>query len=549
VREIRRVLAEPGTPYGRLALAGLLGLAAAAATIGLLAGSGYVIGRAAFRPGLDALVGILAGVEVLAFLRGPIRYAERLVGHDATLRALARWRIWLYDCLTPRVPAALSGWRSGDLLTRAIDDVDTLADLYLRTLLPVAIALGSATIGLVVVGVILPAAVVALGLPLVVACTVPPALSFRGAGGNEAATLGGTLAAQVVDAIHGAPDLVAFGADVAMRARIEAISRRVDVLDDRRARADLAAALVTQLCLGAALAAVVAVGVSAVHAHHLNPVMVAVLPLAALATFEPMTGIAQAAARAKAVSAAARRLIDLEEVPIPVGDPAQPDHLPPGVPELSFAGAAVRYAPELPRALDRVTLVVKPGARVAVSGSSGAGKSSLVNALLRFWPLEEGSLTLSDIEATALDQAEVRSACALVDQRAQLFAGTVRSNVILGRPDATDEEVEAALEAAHLSHWVGTLPSGLETPVGDEGVAVSGGERRRLAVARALLAGGPVLVLDEPTGGLDAPLADQLLDDVLAAAGSRSVLLITHRPSEAARCDTVVTLEAGRVVP
>jgi ABC-type transport system involved in cytochrome bd biosynthesis fused ATPase/permease subunit len=294
---------------------------------------------------------------------------------------------------------------------------------------------------------------------------------------------------------------------------------------------------------------VVAVGVSAVHAHHLNPVMVAVLPLAALATFEPMTGIAQAAARAKAVSAAARRLIDLEEVPIPVGDPAQPDHLPPGVPELSFAGAAVRYAPELPRALDRVTLVVKPGARVAVSGSSGAGKSSLVNALLRFWPLEEGSLTLSDIEATALDQAEVRSACALVDQRAQLFAGTVRSNVILGRPDATDEEVEAALEAAHLSHWVGTLPSGLETPVGDEGVAVSGGERRRLAVARALLAGGPVLVLDEPTGGLDAPLADQLLDDVLAAAGSRSVLLITHRPSEAARCDTVVTLEAGRVVP
>jgi ATP-binding cassette subfamily C protein CydC len=549
VRPIRRVLAEPGTPYGRLALAGLLGLVAAAATIGLLAGSGYVIGRAAFRPGLDALVGILAGVEVLAFLRGPIRYAERLVGHDATLRALARWRIWLYDCLTPRVPAALSGWRSGDLLTRAIDDVDTLADLYLRTLLPIAIALGSAAIGLVVVGVILPVAVVALGIPLVIAGTVPSALSWRGAGGGEAAALGGTLAAQVVDAIHGAPDLVAFGADVAMRERIEAISRRVDVLDDRRARADMAAALVTQLCLAGALVAVAAVAVSAVHAHHLDPVMVAVLPLAALATFEPMTGIAQAAARAKAVSAAARRLIDLEEVPIPVRDPARADHLPQGVPGLSFSGVSVRYAPELPRALDGVTLEVTPGARVAVSGSSGAGKSSLVNALLRFWALEEGTLTLGGVPVTALSQTEVRAACALVDQRAQLFAGTVRSNVILGRPEATDEEVAAALEAAHLSDWVGTLPSGLETPVGDEGVAVSGGERRRLAVARALLAGGPVLVLDEPTGGLDAPLADQLLEDVLAAAGSRSVLLITHRQREAARCDTVVTLEAGRVVP
>ena len=143
---LRRVLAEPGTPVARLALAGMLGLASSAATIGLLAGSGYVIGRAALHPGLGALVGVLAAVEVLAFLRGPLRYAERLVGHDATLRALVRWRVWLYDCLTPRVPAALAGWRSGDLLARAIDDVDALQDLYLRTVLPVAVALGAAAI-------------------------------------------------------------------------------------------------------------------------------------------------------------------------------------------------------------------------------------------------------------------------------------------------------------------------------------------------------------------------------------------------------------------
>jgi len=152
---LRRVLAEPGTPYGRLALAGLLGLGSAAATIGLLAGSGYVLGRAALRPGLGAIAGILAIVEVLAFVRGPLRYAERLVGHDAALRALTRWRVWLYDCLTPRVPAALAGWRSGDLLTRAVDDVDSLQDLYLRTLLPLAIAVGAGIVGVVAVGVIL----------------------------------------------------------------------------------------------------------------------------------------------------------------------------------------------------------------------------------------------------------------------------------------------------------------------------------------------------------------------------------------------------------
>jgi ATP-binding cassette, subfamily C, bacterial CydC len=548
VRTIRRVLAEPGTPYGRLALAGLLGLASAAATIGLFAGSGYVIGRAAFRPGLGSLVGVLAAVEVLAFLRGPLRYAERLVGHDAALRSLAHWRVWLYDCLTPRVPAALSGWRSGDLLTRAIDDVDTLQDLYLRTLLPVVIALAAAVLGTVVVGVVLPAGALALGVPLIVACIVPPLVVWRRTGGDEAAALGGALSAHVVDVIHGAPELLAFGADVAMLDRLEAMSRRSDVLERRQARAGALATLLTQLCMAGALVAVSAVTVDAVHAHHLDPVMVAVLPLAALATFEPVGGIAAAAARSRSVSAAARRLLALEAVPAPVTDPPSVTHLEPGTPEVCFAKASLRYAPELPRALDGVTLRLAPGARVAVTGSSGAGKSSLVSALLRFWPLEGGDMTLNGIPIEHMAQAEVREACALVDQRAQLFAGSVRTNLTLGRPDATDHEVAAALDAAQLGAWVATLPAGLDTPVGEEGVTLSGGERRRLAVARALLAGGPLLVLDEPTGGLDVLVADRLIDDVLAAAGERSVLLITHRAEEAERCDSTVTLQEGRVV-
>jgi ATP-binding cassette, subfamily C, bacterial CydC len=548
VKVTRRVLREPGTPYGRLALAGLLGLASAGATIGLLAGSGYVVGRAALRPGLGALAGVLAAVEVLAFLRGPLRYAERLIGHDATLRALARWRVWLYDCLMPRVPAALSGWRSGDLLTRAIDDVDTLQDLYLRTLLPVAVAVGSGVLGVVVVGLILPVSALALSVPLAVACTLSPYFAWRSAGDDDAAALAGALSAQVVDAIHGAPDLLAFGADVAMLERLEAMSNRADALERTQAGANAWATLLTQICQGAAITAVLAVTASAVHAGHLNPVMVAVLPLAALATFEPVPGIALAAARSRTVNAAARRLLALEAVPVPVTDPDPADVLAPGIPEISFSDASLRYAPELPRALDGVSFSVVPGGRVAITGSSGAGKSSLVTALLRFWPLEDGSLALGGTAVEDLAQADIRAACALVDQRAQLFAGTVRANVTLGRPDATDEEVQHALEAAQLGDWVDGLPSGLETPVGDEGVAVSGGERRRLAVARALLAGGSVLVLDEPTGGLDTPLADRLISDVLAAAGERSVFLITHRASEASSCDTTVVLEAGSVV-
>jgi ABC-type multidrug transport system fused ATPase/permease subunit len=254
-------------------------------------------------------------------------------------------------------------------------------------------------------------------------------------------------------------------------------------------------------------------------------------------------------ARALEVRQAAERLFALDDVPVPVEDPAHPSALPLGVPEVAFADAALRYAPGLPRALDGVDLLVPSGGRVAVTGSSGAGKSSLVNALLLYWPLEDGALSVDGTDVRDLRQVDARAACALADQRAQLFAGTVRSNILLGRPDATEEEIAAALRAARLDAWVATLPQGLDTPVGEDGVAVSGGERRRLAVARALLAPGRVLVLDEPTSGLDPVLADELVDGVLAAAGERSVLVITHRAHEAARCDVTVTLEAGRVVP
>ena len=233
-----------------------------------------------------------------------------------------------------------------------------------------------------------------------------------------------------------------------------------------------------------------------------------------------------------------------------MADPADPSAPPSGVPALAFSDATLRYGAGLPRALDGVSLGVPAGGRVAVTGSSGAGKSSLVTALLRFWPLEAGSLSLGGTDVGELRQVDARAACALADQRAQLFAGTVRSNLVLGRPDATDEAIADALQVVRLTDWVAALPDGLETPVGEDGVTLSGGERRRLAVARALLAPGPVLVLDEPTSGLDPALADQLLDGVLAtaAAHGRSVLVITHRASEAARCDETVTLESGRVV-
>ena len=486
---------------------------------------------------------------MLAFLRGPLRYAERLVGHDAALRALTRWRVWLYDCLTPRVPAALAGWRSGDLLSRAIDDVDALQDLFLRTVLPVAVAVGAGVLGVVLVGVILPWEALGLGAPLAVALTVPAALTWRRSGDDEMAELAGALSAQVVDALSGAPELLAFGADEAVLGSVAELAGRAEALERRHARLATTSALLVQACVAVALGVALALGTAAVHAHRLGAVMVAVLPLAVLATFDTVPGVPLAVARALAVRASAERLFALDEVPVPVHDPAVPAVLAPGVPPVAFAEATLRYADGLPRALDGVTVHLPAGGRLAVTGSSGAGKSSLVNALLRYWPLEDGSLELGGTDVTLLPARAARAACALADQRAQLFAGTLRDNVTLGNPDAGEEAIAAALRATRLDAWVATLPAGLDTPVGQDGVALSGGERRRLAVARALLAPGGVLVLDEPTSGLDPRLADEVVGAVLAAAGERSVLVITHRAEEAARCDQTLVLEAGRVVP
>ncbi len=298
--------------------------------------------------------------------------------------------MWLYDRLAPRVPAGLAGWRSGDLLARAIDDVDALQDLYLRSLLPMAIAVGASVIGTVAVGLILPRAALALGLPLAVALIVPALLTWRRGGDEEMAALSGTLSAKVVDALGGTPELLAFGAADATLRAIEELGERAAALERRHARLATATALVIGVCLAAAVVGVLALGVAAVHAHQLGQVMVAVLPLAALATFETVPGVPLAVARALAVRASAERLFALEDVPVPVRDPAAAEPRAPGVPEVAFEDAALRYGPGLPRALDGISLRLPPGGRLAVTGSSGAGKSSLVNALMRYWPLEAG---------------------------------------------------------------------------------------------------------------------------------------------------------------
>jgi ABC-type multidrug transport system fused ATPase/permease subunit len=302
------------------------------------------------------------------------------------------------------------------------------------------------------------------------------------------------------------------------------------------------------LCMGGAVTGVLALAVAAVRGHRLEPIMLAVLPLTALGSFEVIPPLAAAASGLAEVAAAGRRLLDLADRPPAVTDPTDPVAPPSGPVEIEMHQARLRYGDELPWALDGVSLTLSPGSTTALVGPSGAGKSSVVNALLRFWPLAEGSATAQGVALEHMTQRDARSLFAPVDQDARLFAGTIRENVVFGRPDASAQDLERAVRAAQLDEWVSDLPAGLDTPIGERGALLSGGQRQRVALARALLAQRPVLLLDEPTAGLDEAMADRLLDDVLGASGRRAVLVISHRQSEIDRFDRVVEIDAGRIV-
>ena len=285
----------------------------------------------------------------------------------------------------------------------------------------------------------------------------------------------------------------------------------------------------------------------AVHAHadgRLNRVLIATLTLLALAAFEAVQPLAQAARELVASLAAGRRLVELTDREPAVKDPEPPAELSPGAVAVALENVSARYAPDEPLALDGLTLSLEPGQRIALIGPSGVGKSTVTNLLLRFLDPEAGRVTIGGHDLRELRQEDVRRVIAVAGQESHLFSTSIRENVRLARPGASDAEIDEALRRARILDWVRSLPDGLDTLVGEQGRALSGGQRGRIVVARALLAAAPVLVLDEPTAHLDTANATSLIDDILDTAGAASVLLITHRLERLERMDDVIVLSA-----
>ena len=547
---LTRVRAMSGPRRSRLALALLLGSLALGSAVGLMATSGWLISRASQQPPVLYLMVAVTATRAFGIGRAVFRYGERLVSHDAVLRMLADTRVAVYRRLERLAPAGLRSSRRGDLLSRLVADVDALQDYWLRWLLPAGSAaiVSAASIGFTAW--LLPEAGLALAVGLVAAGAGVPLVTGAVARRAERrlAPARGVLATRVTDLLTGTAELTVAGALPARTAE----ARRADgTLTRIASRAATATALgdgLTALLSGLTVAATALVGAQAVADGRLGGVTMAVVVLTPLAAFEAVLGLPLAVQYRQRVRRSAERVYEVLDAPEPVREPEQPRQAPASPFPVALKGLTARYEGQDRDALDGLDLTLHQGRRIAVVGPSGSGKTTLAQVLLRFLDPDAGSYTLAGVDAHALDGDDVRRLVGLCAQDAHLFDSSVRENLLLARKDATEGDLRDALARARLVDWADSLPDGLDTLVGEHGARLSGGQRQRLALARALLADFPVLVLDEPAEHLDLPTADALTADLLAATEGRTTLLITHRLAGLETVDEVVVLDEGRAV-
>ena len=533
VAALRWSLASAREQRGRLTLAVLLGTAALGCGVALTATSAWLISAAALGPPVLTLMVAIVAVRAFGLGKGVLRYAERLVSHDAALRAGAALRARIWDELVRIGPAGTARLRRGELLSRLVGDVDAQQDLLIRVAVPAASAAVVGALAVTGLWLLLPAAGAVVLAGLVAAGVVAPAATLWAAHRSERRTAAarGDVLARTVEILDAAPDLIVFGAASHYRDRLAAADRSLAALLRRAATARGLGSGIGVLAVGATSVLAAAVGIAALRTGMLPGPALAVLALTPLALADVLVGLPDAAVRLLTAVPAAQRLADLGSVPATVADPARPAGVAPPS-RLTAEGLAVRWPGAGRDAVRDVDLVLAAGTRLAVTGPSGSGKSTVVAALLRTLEPTAGTVHADGRDVHELTGDEVRGGIAWCGAHTHLFDSTLRANLRLAAPASDDAALVAALDRAQLGSWLDGLPDGLDTPLGEHGGPVSGGERQRLGIARALLADRPVLVLDEPTAHLDPATSDALASELLTVTAGRTALIVTHRPDQ-----------------
>ncbi|MBT0662867.1 thiol reductant ABC exporter subunit CydC [Geobacter pelophilus] len=519
------------------------GILVIAANVTLMAVSGWFIAsmavagvtKVAFNYAVPA-----AAIRGLALIRTLGRYAERLVTHEAAFRMLADLRSWMFERLIPLAPAGLEGYAGGDLSGRLRADVDNMESLYLRIVAPIATGFAVILLAPCALALFSPAAGLALFAALFAAGVVLPLATRKmaAAPGERSVQLAGELRTVVTEGLQGAEELLLLGASAEQAHRVELLYAGI-VKEQRRLGSINGIVIATVTATGGiALAALLAIGATELSPSGITGPELVMMLLYAAASFEGVAPLAAALQAVPASAATAGRLNELATAPHPVPESAA-NCVPEGH-EIVFRDVCFSYGAGA-EVLNNFSLTIRDGSRVALTGRSGRGKSSIVELLLRFRPYR-GSITIGGAELRDIDSRAVASLITAVPQRPHLFNSSIRDNILLGAPDADSNRIREALGDSGLAGWVDGLPDGLDTAVGVAGSAVSGGEAKRIALARSLLHDSPIFLLDEPTEGLDGETERMVVERLQRRLAGKTVLLISHRPACLALAERVIRI-------
>jgi ATP-binding cassette, subfamily C, bacterial CydC len=535
-------------PYLKeVSLSVLLSAATTAASVGMLGTSAYLITMAALHPSIAVLQVAIVGVRAFGIARGVFRYLERLVSHSVNFQLLGRIRSWFYTSVEPLVPGGIEDLKSGDLLARSIQDIETLEDFYVRGIAPPLSA------ALVTVGISLftlqysvtLAAILASGLSLTGLVLSLQVKAVSRARAEAVVATRARLSALAVDTVNGAGTILMSGAEASHLERVRESSREAE-----RANLSLAAVHSVALALGVlisnlTLVAILYSGIPLVRSGQIDGIILAVLALITLASFEPVNLLPAASAKIEISLAAARRLFSIADRPLPVPEPAEPVH-PGSFRELAIRHLDFTYPGSDQPALEGVSVTLTPGRRIALVGPSGSGKSTLIKVIQHHLPVPEGSVFWNDYDSRSLAGEAIRDWQAVLSQNGYLFSASLGDNLKLANPDANS--YQPMLGQVGLEPWFDTLPEGLDTWIGENGSQLSGGEHQRLLLARTLLLHRPILLADEPVSNLDLASENDILRRLLQTNPDAACVLATHRLTGMELFDEILVLDGGRII-
>ncbi|MCX2867649.1 cysteine/glutathione ABC transporter ATP-binding protein/permease CydC [Kluyvera cryocrescens] len=534
-----------------LSLGVILAIVTLLASIGLLTLSGWFLSASAvvgfagaysFNYMLPA-----AGVRGAAIIRTAGRYFERLVSHDATFRVLQHLRVFTFSKLLPLSPAGLARFRQGELLNRMVADVDTLDHLYLRVISPLIGALVVilvVTVGLSILDVSL--ALTLGGIMLATLLLLPPLFYRAGKPtGEQLTTLRGQYRQQLTGWLQGQAELTIFNASERYRKQME--QTELSWHDAQRRQSELTALSQALMLLigGAAVIAMLWLAAGGVGDNLQPGALIALFVFCALAAFEALAPVTGAFQHLGQVIASALRVSQIIEQQPEVSFPTQTGSVPPQV-ALTLSQVSFTYPGQPQPALENLSLHINAGEHIAILGRTGCGKSTLLQLLTRAWDPQQGIVQLNEMALNSIDEPTLRRTMTLVPQRVHLFSATLRDNLLLAKPDASDETLSDVLRRTGLEKLL--EDSGLNSWLGEGGRQLSGGELRRLGIARALLHDAPLMMLDEPTEGLDATTESQILELLADVMRDKTLLMVTHRLRGLARFNQIIVMDNGQII-